>query len=323
MFKPRFISLIIIACLTFFWSVACSPQSTPLAVSATPWSGYSGHHIAMKKDFYGQAGLRIQDILYQSTTEQVDAFLAGKTDLAWVTAGDVIDMAGKDPSLKIIFLCDYSNGADGIVGRGIKTAADLKGKTVARENVLFEKVFLRAYLEKGGLSEKDLKIKDMSAAAAAAAFNAQRVDAAVTYEPFLTKALKEGGGELLFSTKGTNLIADVLVTRSQLISDRRADLLTFLKAADKGIKLLEAGDESAIALAAQRLGTSSSELRAQLTGIALFDIEGNKTIGFNPQNPNNAIKNFELVAKAAYDFKVVQQPLDVKSIYDDSLVKAL
>ncbi|BAU15219.1 NMT1/THI5 like domain-containing protein [Leptolyngbya sp. NIES-3755] len=323
MSKLRFLTLFAVALITVFWTVACSPQENqPLAVSTNPWSGYSGHHVAIKKGFYGQAKLQIQDILYQSNSEQIDAFLAGKTDLAWVTAGDVFQMAGQDPDLKIIFLCDYSNGADGILGRGIKTPADLKGKTLARENVLFEKVFLRAYLEKGGLTEKDVNIKDMSAPAAATAFSNEKVDAAVTYEPFLSKALKEGG-ELIFSTKGTNLIADVLVTRSKLITDRRNDLKAFLKAADQGIKLLKAGDNSAIALASDRLGIEPGELREQLTGITLFDIEGNQSIAFNSNHSNNAISSFELVAKAAYDFKVVKQPLNVRSLYDDSLVKEL
>lgn len=335
MFNFRSIKLIAFALVALVWTVACSPQSAnnsaannsaqpqTLTVATNPWSGYSGHHVAVKKGFYDQAGLKIQDILFQSNTEEITAFLSGKVDLAWLTTGDVIQMAGKDPSLKIIFLCDYSNGSDGIIGRGIKSPAELKGKTLAREDVLFEKVLLQAYLDKGGLTEKDLIIKDLPAPDAATAFSAKRVDAAVTYEPFLGKAAKEGGGEVIFSTKGTNLISDVLVTRPSVIANRRAELLTFLKAANEGIKLLKAGDADAIAAAAGKLGIKPEELREQLTGITLFDIEGNKTIGFNAENANNAVKNFELIAKAAYEFKSVPQPIDAKTLYDDSLVKSL
>ena len=335
MFNFRLIKLIAFALVGLLWTVACSPQSAnnttannsaqpqTLNVGANPWPGYSGHHVAVKKGLYEQAGLKIQDTLFQSNTEEITGFLSGKLDLAWLTAGDVIQMAGKDPNLKIIFLCDYSNGSDGILGRGIKAPAELKGKTLAREDVLFEKVLLRAYLEKAGLTEKDLIIKDLPAPDAATAYSAKRVDAAVTYEPFLTKAAKEGGGEIIFSTKGTNLIADVLVTRPSLIANRKAELLSFLKAANEGIKLLKAGDAEAIAAAAGKLGIKPEELREQLTGIIIFDIEGNKTIGFNSENPNNAIKSFELVAKAAYDFKTITQPIEVKTLYDDSLVKSL
>jgi NitT/TauT family transport system substrate-binding protein len=335
MFNFRSVKLIAFALIALFWTVACAPQSTTnnptnnvaqpqaLNVGTNPWSGFSGHHVAVKKGFYDQAGLKIQDTLFQTNSEEITAFLAGKIDLAWMTVGDVVQMAGKDPALKMIFLCDYSNGSDGIIGRSIKVPAELKGKTLAREDVLFQKVLLRAYLEKGGLTEKDITIKDLPAPDAASAFSAKRVDAAVTYEPFLTRAAKEGGGEVIFSTKGTNLISDVLVTRPTLIANRKAELLLFMKAADRGIKLIQAGDAEAIAAAAGRLGIKPEELREQLTGITLFDIEGNKTIGFNLEHPNNAIKGFELTAKAAYDFKTVPQPLDVKTLYDDSLVKSL
>lgn len=335
MFKVRSIWWIILACIASLWVIACSPQSgsnsntaqspqsQPLAVGTNPWIGYSGHHVALKKGFYQQAGLTIQDQLFQSDTEQITAFLAGKLDLAWLTTGAAMQIAAKEPTSRIIFLVDYSNGSDGILGRNIKTPADVKGKTIARENILFQKVLLRAFLEKGGLTEKDLTIRDMTAADGAVAFSAKRIDGAVTYEPFLTKAAKEGGGEVIFSTKGTNLVADVIVARQSVLANRRNDLLTYLKASDQGIKLLKAGDATAMQAAADRLGIKPEEVREQLAGVTLFDIEGNKSIGFNAENPSNGIKNFELTAKAAYDFKLVSQPIEVKNTYDDSLVKSL
>jgi NitT/TauT family transport system substrate-binding protein len=82
-----------------------------------------------------------------------------------------------------------SDGSDGIIGRNIKSPADVKGKTIGRENVLFEQVLLRAYLQKGGLAEKDVTIKDIPAPDAASAFAAKRVDVAVTFEPFMIDPL--------------------------------------------------------------------------------------------------------------------------------------
>lgn len=332
--RSRFVKLIALALTVMVCTIACSPQASnntnnntaagqPLAVSTNTWVGYSGHHVALKKGFYKEAGLNIQDTIFPSNAEQITAFLAGRTDIAWLTSADSIQMASKDPSIRMIFLIDYSNGSDGILGRGINSPADLRGKTVARENVLFERVLLRAYLEKAGLTENDVKIKDLLAPDAANAFAAKQVDAAVTYEPYLTKAAKEGGGEVIFSTKGTNLIADVIITRQSIIQNRRNELLMYLKAADRGIKLLKASDPEALKLASGQLGIKPEELSEQLKGVTLFDIEGNKTIGFNENNPNNAIKNFDLTAKAAVDFKFVPQPLDLKNLYDDSLVKAL
>lgn len=327
----RSVVLAIVACCLV---IACAQQpqtstsgnnpqtSSPLVSATNNWVGYSGHHVAVGKNFFKEAGLNVQDLFFQSASEEMTAFLAGKIDIGWFTSGDAIQMAAKDPSIKMIYLVDYSNGSDGIIGRGIKSPQDAKGKTIARENILFERVLLQAYLQKANLTEKDVVIKDLPSADAATAFAAKQVDIAVTYEPYMTKAAQQGGGEIIFSTKGTNLVADVVAVRGSLLQNRKADLQTYFQAVDKAVKLLDARDPEALKLAGSKLGVSADEIKTQLDGVKLFDLEGNRSVGFNPNNPNSLIGNLELTAKAAYDFKIVPQPLKVESLYDDSIVKS-
>jgi NitT/TauT family transport system substrate-binding protein len=232
-------------------------------------------------------------------------------------------MMAKDPSIKIIYLVDYSNGSDGIIGRNIQSPQDAKGKTIARENILFEKVLLRAYLEKGGMTEKDAVVKDLAAADAAAAFAAKQVDMAVSYEPYLTKAAKQGGGEVIFSTKDTNLIADVIAVHDKLIQTRKADLQAYFRAVDKAVKLVNASNQEALKIAGSKLGVTPQEIKEQLVGVKLFDVDGNKSVGFNKSNSNSLIGNLDLTAKAAYDFKIVPQPFKVESLYADSIVMSM
>jgi NitT/TauT family transport system substrate-binding protein len=327
----RWFGLAIVAlCLT----LACAPQpnsttptasapaSAPIVSATNNWVGYSGHHVAVGKKFFAEQGLNVQDQFFQSNTEEITAFLAGKVDVAWLTSGDAIQIAAKDPTLKIIYLVDYSNGADGILGRGIKSAQEVKGKTVARENVLFERILLQAYLQKAGLTEQDVTIKDLAAADAASAFAAKQVDIAVTYEPYMTNAAKQGGGEVIFSTKDTNLIADVVVVRDSMIKARKADLQAYFKAVDKAVKLLNANDPEALKLSGAKLGVSADEVKQQLLGAKLFNLDDNKAFAFDKNNPKSLIGNLELTAKGAFEFKVVSQPLKVEALYDDSIVKA-
>jgi NitT/TauT family transport system substrate-binding protein len=318
--------LIVLALISLLWAVACSPQTSTTSSSSpssptpqpqvlisgiNPWPGYSGHYVALQKDFFSQEGIKVQETFFQSATEGITAFLAGKVDVGWVTSGDAVQMISKDPSIRMFYVVDYSNGSDGILGHNINSPKDMKGKTVARENILFEKVLLRSYLEKGGLTEQDAIVRDLTAA-----------DAAVSYEPWLTKAAKESGGKIIFTTKDTNLIADVLVVRQKLIESRKADLQAYVRAIDKGVKLVNSGDEEAIKIAAQKLGVTPEEAKEQIAGVKIFDLDSNKSIAFNLNHPNNAMKNFELTARAAYDFKIVPKPLELKSLYDDSIVKS-
>jgi len=300
-----------------------SPQSQPLVSATNNWVGYSGHHVAVGKNFFSEQGLKVQDLFFQSASEEITAFLAGKVDLGWFTSGDAIQMIAKDPSIKMIYLVDYSNGSDGILGRGIKSPQDAKGKTVGRENILFERVLLQAYLQKAGLTEKDVVIKDLAAADAAAAFAAKHVDIAVSYEPYLSKAAKQGEGEVIFSTKNTNLIADVIVARDRLIQSRKADLQAYFRAVDKAVDLLNAGDAEGLKISGAKLGITGDEVKEQLRGAKLFDLEGNKSVAFNKDNPNSLIGNLELTAKGAYEFKIVSQPLKVQNLYDASIVQSM
>jgi NitT/TauT family transport system substrate-binding protein len=330
---PSLLRVFLLAIVSLVLTIACSqqpnstspsastPQSQPLVSATNNWVGYSGHHVAIGKNFFSEQGLKVQDQFFQSVSEEITAFLAGKVDIAWFTSGDAIQMAAKDPSIKMIYLVDYSNGSDGILGREVKSPQDAKGKTIARENVLFEKLLLQAYLQKAGLTEKDVVIKDLAAADAAAAFAAKQVDMAVSYEPYLNNAAKQGGGEVVFSTKDTNLIADVVVVHDNLIQSRKADLQAYFKAVDKAVKLLNAGDAEALKISGAKLGVSGDEVKQQLLGAKLFDLDGNKSIAFKKGNPNSLIGNLELTAKGAYEFKIVSQPLKVESLYDASVVQ--
>jgi NitT/TauT family transport system substrate-binding protein len=297
-----------------------SPSSAPLVSATNSWVGYSGHYVAIKKGFFAQEGLNVQDKLFPTSTEEITALLAGKLDIAWLTSGDTIQAVDKDPSLKVIYLVDYSNGADGILARNVATPKDAKGKSLARENLLFERVLMQAYLKQGGLTESDLKIQDMPAPDAGTAFATKKVDMAVTFEPFLTKNATLGGGKVVFSTKDTNLIADVIVVRDKLIQTRRKDLQAYLRAVDKAVKLVNAADPEALKIAAEKMSVKPEEVKEQLTGVKLFDLESNKSMGFQKSNPKSLIGNLELTAKAAEEFKLISKPIKIESLYDDSIV---
>ena len=310
--------------------VACNQQpntttsgtqpSAPLVSATYAWIGYTGHDVAVKKGFFAQEGLNIQDKFFPTGSEEITALLAGKLDIAWSTSGDAIQAIDKDPSLKIIYLVDYSDGADGILARNVATPKEAKGKSLARENLLFEKVLLQAYLKQGGLTEKDLKVQDMPAPDAGTAFATKKVDMAVTFEPFLTKNAKLGGGKVVFSTKDTNLIADVIVVKDKLIQTRKKDLQAYLRAVDKAVKLINKADPEAIKIAAEKLGIKPEEIKEQLAGAKLFDLDANKAMGFQKDNPKSLIGNLEITTKAAEEFKLISKPIKVESLYDDSIV---
>ncbi|MBD1997199.1 ABC transporter substrate-binding protein [Leptolyngbya sp. FACHB-541] len=232
-------------------------------------------------------------------------------------------MSNEDPSVKIFYLISYSDGGDGILGRNINRPEDLRGKTIAREDLLFVNVLLRAYLQQGGLTEKDVVLRNMTAADAATAFASKQVDAAVSYRPWLANAAEVGGGGIIFSSKDTNLIADVLITRQAVIEQRAADLQAYLQAIDQGVERVKSGDEEALNSVADALGIIPEETKQQLDWVRFLNIEENKRVAFEPNNPDSLVTNLQFTAQAAYDLDITPQRLEASSLYDDSVVKSL
>jgi NitT/TauT family transport system substrate-binding protein len=314
--------LLFLLCLLL--PIACSQRSTgkTITVAVSPWAGYSAQYVAMEKGLFKKEGVEVKEVFLPSVGECDDAFVAGKVDLNLTPMPGTVTQITNDPSIKTIFQLDLSDGADGIIGRNIKTAADLKGKKVARENVLFEDMVLRKYLEKIGLPASQINILSMSAADSAAAFTAGKVDLAVTYEPWMSKAAKEGKGEVVFSTKDTSLIADVVTTRTEFIENNKDALLAYIRGLDKALKLMREKPEETAPIIAKKLGVKPEEVPDQFSGIKLYDLEMNQTISFNTSNPMNLYDSLEFAARIAKETKRIPQMIDVQTAFDESLVKS-
>jgi NitT/TauT family transport system substrate-binding protein len=115
----------------------------------------------------------------------------------------------------------------------------------------------------------------------------------------------------------------VVVVHEDLIKTRKADLQAFLKAINKGVTLINAGDSEALKISGDKMGVSADDVKEQLMGVKIFDIAGNKSIAFNKNNPNNIMKNLELTTKTAKESKLVANPVDPKMLYDTSIVESI
>jgi NitT/TauT family transport system substrate-binding protein len=325
----RSIRFLALSLLTIGLMVACNPQSNPsqtaqpLTVGSSPWPGFAGHYVAVAQDFFQDEGITVTDNYFQVATDVNTALLAGRLDLALTGGPDMVVMASQDPSLRFIMLTDYSNGADGILARNIDSPADLRGKNVAWESLPLQAMLLQRYLESGGLSQDDINLQLITAAEAATAFASQNIDVAITYEPWLTTAATQGQGQVIFSSKDTNIIPVGVVAKAAVIEARREEILAFMRAIDRGVNFLRENPNEANAIVAEKLGVPPEEVPQQLSTVRLFDIEENQTIGFNPDDALNVIESLEFAAETSEAIGLIPNAVNASSLYDDSLVNAL
>ncbi len=96
---------------------------------------------------------------------------------------------------------------------------------------------------------------------AGAAFRAGKIDAAVTWEPWLKRASEREDGHILFSTKDSpELIYDILITRGDLSEPEKDSVRKILRAWFKALAWMEENPEETIEIFSRNLGLQKEDV---------------------------------------------------------------
>jgi NitT/TauT family transport system substrate-binding protein len=303
-----------------------STSSTKLLrVGVLNWFGCEGMFMADKKNLFAAEGIKVAQTYFSAVTEANNAFVAGKLDLAVMVATDPIILVNKVPNLKTIMVTDYSGDVEGILAsKKITKPEDLRGKKIAREDVPYEIVFLGEFLKLGGMTEKDVQIISMTAEEGAKAFAAGKVDAVGTYDPYMSKALKQRpDAHVLFSPKATSIIPTSLVAHGKAINERRNDLLAYIRAVDKGLQFSAANRTETDGMMAKWLEVSVPEIADQRAKIYILDILKNKANAFNPDSPLSVERSIRSGGKILQANGRVKKLVAAETLIDCSFIKSL
>ncbi len=300
-------------------------SSQLLRVGVLNWFGCEGMLMADKKNLFAAEGIKVEQKYFASPTEINDLFLAGKLDLAAMVATDPIILTLKMPDIKTIYVTDYSGDVDGILAsKKILKPEDLRGKKVACEDVPYELIFLGEFLKLGGMTAKDVQLVSLTAEEGAKAFAAGKVDAVVTYDPYLGKALKQRtDAHQLFSAKSSNIIPNAIVAQGKVIESRHNDILAYIRGVDKGLKFSAANRKEADDLMAKWLAVGLSEIADQRSKIYILDIVKNKVDAFNPSSPLNVESSIRSGGKILLENGKVKKLAEAATLVDGSLMKSL
>jgi NitT/TauT family transport system substrate-binding protein len=296
--------------------VQASPK--PYRVGFNAWIGYIAFFIAQQKGFFKDEGLDVQAKSFSAPGDGLKPLLSGDLDASLSTADSVLTVLDKAAGqLKIVYLIDTSSGADAILAK--KDIADLKGikgHKVAATLGQCNQLLLDKALEKAGLLEKDIQLVNMNPDDAGAAFVAGKIDVAVTWEPWITKA-SGATGHVIFSSKETpNLILDVVAVSKKTAQKKAAETKSFLKGMSKGYDFLQAHQDEAAAIAAKALEQKPEEIKAMLPKVTLYGPKDNAQV-----MNGAAVDATAQVAKFFKEKKVNETLVDVSHLYDASFLK--
>lgn len=215
-----------LAAAALFSAVAgtAAAQETKVAVGLSGWTGFAPLTLAKEAGLFKKHGL---DVTLKKIPQK-DRHLAiasGDIQCAATTVETWIVWNANGVATTQIFQLDKSYGADGMVVKaGINSIKELKGKTVAASAPGTAPYFTLAWmLRENGLTMKDVKVVNLEPQAAANAMIAgtSGVDAAMTYEPFLSAVrAKPEAGKIIATTLDYPMIMDTFGCTPKFLAEQ-------------------------------------------------------------------------------------------------------
>ena len=282
-------------------------------IAHSTWVGYGPLYIARDKGFFKQNGVDVELVVMEDPKERFPTLMADRIQMIASTVDTALLYLKKPTDFQYVVAIDDSDGGDGIVAKKpITSIADLKGRKVAVDYGSVSDFYLNVLLAKAGLTESELNTVNMTAADAGGAFVAGRVDAAVTWEPWLSRGKATSFGHLLVDSSTTpGLITDVIIVRTAWEKTHARDVAAVVKSWNEAVAYYEAHPDESIAIMAKGVGgwlKNPKDFKETLPGIKFYDAAANKAF-------------FGTAAKPGPLSDTVQKAIDVWSSHGKLQVK--
>jgi NitT/TauT family transport system substrate-binding protein len=281
---------------------ATGAAAEPLKIRYATWVGYGPLFVAREKGYFREEKVDVELVGIEDPREAALALAAGRIHgIAWTVDAMVVHLrTGQE--YQYVLALDDSAGIDGLVARkDIRSVKDLRGKTVAVGEGTAAQFFLNAVLKDAGMSQKDVQVVNLSQGDAGAAFLAEKVDAAVTWEPWLTKARSAPHGQVLLDSSRTpGVMTEVLVFPREAIARQGKDIQGLVGAWYRAVAFHQKSPKESMEIMAKGLGDWLRDPRVvaeTLAGVKLYDRDANLRFFGTPQKPGELYR----IARSAID----------------------
>ncbi|RWC33538.1 MAG: transporter substrate-binding domain-containing protein [Mesorhizobium sp.] len=246
-----------------------------------PWLGYGPLWVAKEKGFFEKNGVDVALTTFNWDQDMTAALASGNLDVIAGATNGMISNFNRGVDQKGFLVMDVSFEADAVLAaKGIGSITDLKGKKVAFESGSTSDLLINYALKQNGMTIADIEHVPMGASEAGLALIAGHVDAAVTYEPYISTALTQDSNYTVIFTaaKKPGLISDLLSGSSVWIKAHPNDVQGLIRSWDDAINFIRANPAEGGALIAKAVGSPMKEFEPAFKGVRLYNVAENKEI---------------------------------------------
>jgi len=296
------ISAILLLCLN-----SCdlrTTPSTPLRVAAHVWPGYEFMFLARQENWLDK---QVNLVETNSATASLQALKDGLVDGAALTLDEVLRAREMQIPLTVVLVFDISAGADMLLAKpGIKQLSDLKGKRIGVEQGALGAVMLSQALQAGNLTPSDIKQVSLTIDNHKSAWQADKIDALITYEPVAGQLLSTGAKRLYDSRQAPNMIIDVLAVRQSTLSYHKKAIEHLIASHFRALQHFQSNTPDASYRMATHLNVVPEKVTSNYKGLLLPSIKYNHLL-IDSKKPQ-LLQSAQLLSTIMLKLNILSQP---------------
>ena len=300
-----------------------SSGAAPIRIAFSTWNGYIGIVIGVKEGLFEKAGVKVDYTVVEDPVQRFNALKSGSLDAIATTPDTFSRTYAKGIETVQVLGLDASVGGDGIVAENsVQSPADLKGQEVGVSAGSTSQWFLAYVLDQNGLSLDDVKQVDMTSGDAGSAFAAGRIPAAVTWEPWLSKAQKNPDGHVVVSTeKYPTIITDQVAFDPDFLKENPDSVKRFIKGYQAAVDFLHSNEDKAFEDVADYLGQSPDEIKATLKTVPVWGVKESQDYYGTKDNPGQIYDIFKKSAEFWKGLGEIDTIPDANKAIDPSFIQ--
>ncbi|MFD9222650.1 ABC transporter substrate-binding protein [Streptomyces sp. NPDC060064] len=224
-----------------------------LTLNWYPYGEHAPFYYGKQQKIFEKYGIDLNIRAGQGSQKTVQATGAGQTDFGWADTPAVL--SGVDSGVKVkslgVFLQTTPSSVQFFESKGIKTPADLKGRTIAgTAGDALSKTF-PIFLKKNKLKESDVKVQNTDPAGKIAAVISGKTDGLLGYAsdqgPTMQNKAKKQVAYLRFSENGLNFYSNGLITGQRFLTAKKDVAARMVKAVSESFAAAEKAPVPAVA----------------------------------------------------------------------------
>lgn len=254
--------------------LGCGAHPPLLRVGTNRWAGYQFIHLA--HDLGWLDPQRVRPIEMADTIDTLRALNAGTVEAAGLTLDELLSVRAEGLDLVAVLVFDESIGADALMAQpGTTSLAELRGQRVGMESSPVASLLLDAALREASLPPDAVQRVYLPAGQHLDAWRKNKVQAIVSYEPYVQQLAAQGGTRLFDSREMPGAIVDVLAVQRRVLSQNLPAVQALVAAHFKARAQFLQPPHQFDKLLAARLKLPLSQLAAAYRPLGLPDVTQN------------------------------------------------